>query len=337
MISEESKISIVCAWYNRYEYLETSIHSLANQKYKNYDVIIVNDGSTDQRVRDYLEKIDNPKIKIFHIENKGFVNAINYAISQSNADFIAIHGAGDESFTDRLKEQVNNLKSSNDIKMVGCRFEVEIVRSACSFRYVDKHSQIEFTLSDVLKGVHKVTHGSMMFRRGDLLEIGGYRSIFKYGQDRDLFIRLLESGGRGVILDSILYRRKSIEGESVSANKHSLLIQQTLTSFAVQCYYDRLQYHRDLIDMYGHYALAFRKKSQKLSIYMSKLALISLLVDDRRAANYFINMAKLEHQNPYVYAVRVIVFLSLKHAFSMNLLRVIAKRFSRYNSWISKK
>jgi hypothetical protein len=175
-----------------------------------------------------------------------------------------------------------------------------------------------------------------MFRKGVYEKIGGYRKIFKYGQDRDLFIRMLEKNGKGFIVDELLYQRRSVNDDGVSSSKDKLLIQQALSNFAVQCYYDRLEFGKDFIDLYDHHALIFRKKNIKFANFSSKLSLISILKNDFSAADKFSYIALNEKVTP-ITLITLAISTSSKHfKFIPAILKFLAKKHSRYSSWISK-
>lgn len=75
------KISVIIPVYNvKPEYIDEAINSVLNQTYKNIEIIVVNDGSTDENTLNYLKTINNPLIKIVNQENKGLGGARNTGI-----------------------------------------------------------------------------------------------------------------------------------------------------------------------------------------------------------------------------------------------------------------
>lgn len=84
---ENIKFSIIVPIYNIEEYVGKCIHSLLNQTYKNFEIIAVNDSSTDNSLR-VLENINDKRIKIFSKINGGLSSARNYGISKSTGDYI---------------------------------------------------------------------------------------------------------------------------------------------------------------------------------------------------------------------------------------------------------
>lgn len=90
------KISVTIPVYNvEPDYIENAINSVLNQTYKNIEIIVVNDGSTDEKTLEYLRTINNPVIKIINQENKGSGGARNTGIENSNGEYIGFLDADD--------------------------------------------------------------------------------------------------------------------------------------------------------------------------------------------------------------------------------------------------
>lgn len=87
--------SIVIPLYNKSKFIIRALESIKSQTYKNYEVIIVNDGSTDNSkevVENYLKKLDSStkeKFKLYNICNSGVSSARNYGLQHSSYDYIA--------------------------------------------------------------------------------------------------------------------------------------------------------------------------------------------------------------------------------------------------------
>ena len=93
----ESKVSVIVPVYNSEVYLSMCIDSIINQTYKNLEIILIDDGSTDNSLKicnDY-EKKDN-RIKVFHQENKGVSAARNLGLSLSQGEYITFVDSDDE-------------------------------------------------------------------------------------------------------------------------------------------------------------------------------------------------------------------------------------------------
>jgi glycosyltransferase involved in cell wall biosynthesis len=86
--------SVVIALYNKEDYIENTLKSVLNQSYSKFEIIIINDGSTDNS-ESIVKSINDPKIRLFNIENHGAAFARNYGIKKAVANYVALLDADD--------------------------------------------------------------------------------------------------------------------------------------------------------------------------------------------------------------------------------------------------
>ena len=89
-------VSVVIPCYNHGEYINEAIGSIISQKYTNWEIIIVDDGSTDKGTIAVLGKINHPRIKIIHKENGHLSSARNCGFRESKGDYILTLDADDK-------------------------------------------------------------------------------------------------------------------------------------------------------------------------------------------------------------------------------------------------
>lgn len=219
------KVSVVCAWYNRAEYINKAIDSLLAQDYSNFDVTVVNDGSRDTRVHTILESYSDPRLRVIHQENTGFTQAICRAINESDGEYIAIQGAGDVSFPGRLSAQARALSSNKKAAIVGCWF-------------TDRDSLTNIETLVCAKAARKgqisnfdFSHGELMYRRSAYEDVGGYRPTFVVGQGSDLWMRMLRTAP-SVVVEENLYIRY-LYSDGVSADTKKLELRRRLSKFRI--------------------------------------------------------------------------------------------------------
>lgn len=119
-------ISVITTVYNCESYIEQSVSSILNQTFRNFEYIIINDGSVD-RTPEILKRISSSDKRIILVdrkENKGRVKSLNEALEKANGEFIAIQDADDVSFPDRFEKQVTFLQRNNDYVLVGANIIV---------------------------------------------------------------------------------------------------------------------------------------------------------------------------------------------------------------------
>ncbi|GAA6212668.1 hypothetical protein NBRC116602_24090 [Hyphomicrobiales bacterium 4NK60-0047b] len=122
---ENSKItplvSVILPAYNGGKELSLAIQSIEQQTYQNWELILMDDGSTDGSL-ELMESLTDPRIKLFSDGvNKGLSQRLNEAVSKTKGQYIARMDADDIAFPKRLETQVNFLEKNKDIDLVGCR------------------------------------------------------------------------------------------------------------------------------------------------------------------------------------------------------------------------
>lgn len=114
----ELLVSIVMPVYNVEKYLQESINSILNQTYRNIELIIIDDGSTDSSVK-IIKNYKDERIKAFYFENGGCSKQRNFGLTAASGYYLALMDADDISECDRIKNQVEFLQSNIDIDVLG--------------------------------------------------------------------------------------------------------------------------------------------------------------------------------------------------------------------------
>ncbi len=255
-------VSAVSAFYNRASYVAASVGSLLGQTLDDMEVIIVDDGSRDGTAAE-LRKLQDPRLQLMIQENAGFVVSMNRAIRASHGRYVAIHGSGDTSLPRRLERQAAYLDANPDVGVVGCLIDAQ---GRTWGEAVDSAPLLERAVAS-----NPFSHGEVMFRRDLFDKVGGYREIFRFAQDRDLWLRM----GRHcnyAVLPETLYERFYLP-DGVGRNAEKVFLQAKLAQFAVQCAQDVDGAGRDPIDRHGASALLMMRPSPAVA---SKLGHVGL-------------------------------------------------------------
>jgi len=106
-------VSVVIPTYNYAKYIARSVESVVNQSFQDFEILVVDDGSTDN-TREVIETKYKTKVRYFYQENSGAPSARNRGIEESKGDYLAFLDADDEWFPSKLEKQIDKFKSSAD-------------------------------------------------------------------------------------------------------------------------------------------------------------------------------------------------------------------------------
>lgn len=112
-------VSVILPVYNGGIYLKPALFSILNQSYRNLEVLLVDDGSTDGSV-DGLQDIPDERIRLFKQANAGKSVALNHAINHARGKYYAIQDGDDISHPERIERQVHYLEANNEIAGLFC-------------------------------------------------------------------------------------------------------------------------------------------------------------------------------------------------------------------------
>ena len=209
-----------------------SIKSILNQTYSHFELIIINDGSSE-KVKIVIEDIIDERIVLINSTKIGLTPALNIALKESKGKYIARHDAGDFSLKDRFFEQIEFLEKNTTVSICGTWIKETsssgVDLGITSFPVSDSEIKNNILYQNVF------CHGSIMAKKDDIIQLNGYREEFKHSQDYDLWLRLIESF-EVANLEKPLYVR-IISPNSISfVNKEK---QKAYADLARDCYYAR--------------------------------------------------------------------------------------------------
>ena len=108
------KVSVIIPCYNHGEYLDEAVESVLTQTYQNFEIIIVDDGSTDQSTIDLLKVYRKPKTRVIRTDNQGLASARNNGIKEAKGEYILPLDADDKIGKEYLKKAVKILDENED-------------------------------------------------------------------------------------------------------------------------------------------------------------------------------------------------------------------------------
>lgn len=177
--------------YNSEKWLSYSIDSILKQTYKNFEFVIINDGSTDnsKTILDEYSKRDN-RISVIHQNNIGLTKSLIKAINLSKGEIIVRIDADDLSSKLRIEKQLIDLEKKK-FDLIATNFLL-IDKNGKKIKFFDIQKKQEEILDIILGGNSFFPHSSVMFKKEIYLQLGGYNSFFIKSQDIDLWLRFLQ-------------------------------------------------------------------------------------------------------------------------------------------------
>lgn len=224
-------LSVVMSVYNGERYLEEAISSILKQSFRDFEFIIINDGSTDSTVS-ILNKYRDPRIKIITQKNMGLVASLNTGIKLAKGKYIARQDADDRSEPERLTRQVEFLKNNPGVVAVGSSMNVMDSTSKIKHRHSVLLHDAEIREEILVRS--PFAHGSVIFLRDVAIKSGLYRQSYWPAEDYDLWLRISESGQLANVDEFLYTYREHDEGISAKNNSSQVHRSEIIRSDAWQ-------------------------------------------------------------------------------------------------------
>ena len=205
-VERDPRVSVLIPCYNLGAYLGEAVDSVLAQTYTDFEILIVDDGSTDPATIALFETFERPKTTVYRTPNRGLAAARNYLVSRARGEFTCALDADDRLHPEYLARTVRVLDEDNSIGFVSTRMEMFGAESRVWPD--DTRCDLETLLC------HDPVHCAALVRRASVLRVGGYddRMAHQGNEDWDLWLGIAESGLRGVILDDVLFFYRRREG-----------------------------------------------------------------------------------------------------------------------------
>ena len=209
-------VSVIVPCYNVGEYVQQAIHSIVEQSYKNLEIWIIDDASTD----DTLQKINavkDARIKVMPFtENTKKVGAVNEVLQKVRGDYIAFQDADDWSEPERIKMQLKEFRNDPELGIcfTGYRYIGKKVSLPSKISLTNNELKKEFLdfYKNDIKG-NSTACPTMMISKEVLLKTKGYSSYFsgRVAEDVQWIYRILKDF-KGITIDQSLYNYRLREG-----------------------------------------------------------------------------------------------------------------------------
>lgn len=213
---EQSLVTVYLVCFNYAKYVKQSIESVLSQTYQNFELIIIDDGSTDNSTEIINGYAKHPKVRIIIQENKGLIATNNIAIRAANGKYVMRLDADDYLDESALLVLVNTIEKSDELALV-----------FPDYYYTDKNGNVtgqerRHNFQETVTLLDQPAHGACtLIRRSCLIEVGGYSDEFNCQDGWDLWLKLTENYKVGNVNLPLFYYR--MHDENLTHDSERLL------------------------------------------------------------------------------------------------------------------
>jgi glycosyltransferase involved in cell wall biosynthesis len=256
------EISVILPVYNGQQFIRSSIESILNQTFGNFELIIINDGSTDQTA-ELLKIFNDPRLTIIdNVINQGLIYSLNIGLQNTRGDFIARMDADDISEPLRFQKQYEFLKQNPKVGIVGSQvrfFDCELKKEIFFKDYPQSHGEIAWGM--IFNCC--IAHPSIMAKKEVFENNGSYMQGWDTVEDYELWTRLIPTTQFANLNEPLLNYR--VHNQSISRQKKEFQRKQTL---AVRARYisslTNVDVNERIIDLLDHFADASEFEKDKI-------------------------------------------------------------------------
>jgi glycosyltransferase involved in cell wall biosynthesis len=217
-------VSVVLPVYNAELYITDAVQSILDQTFRDFEFIIINDGSTD-RSSEILQNLARkyPRIKLISRPNTGYVAALNEALAVAQGEFIARMDADDISLPTRFEKQVAFLRANPGVVLLGTNVAQMDAAGLVIGPMADVAFGHEAINHALLRRGWPIVHPAVMMRTEAVRKAGGYIVEYCPNEDHDLFLKLGEVGQLANLPEILVHYRKH------DASQSTQKMEQTIT------------------------------------------------------------------------------------------------------------
>lgn len=295
----EVSVNICC--YNSEKFIHRSLESVLNQTYKDFEVIVIDDGSKD-RTGEIIKGYKDPRIKYFYQENRGLSASRNRAIELSSGEYIALIDHDDIWLPEKLQKQIQLFRNKQGIDLVfsNCIVENE-KKGKKSLFFLETENFHENPVGKFFERDYMPLL-TVVFKKNIVRDIGGFSEEFISGMDYDFIFRFLKK-----------YKFDYIREPLAIYVLHGA---NTLLQFSKKAYEEELQVINRHIGAFPEVVKKDQEKIRKKIAYVYALLTgENLLIDDYRTARKTLDKAfELGKVSPKVWIFNFLFRVSPKLA-----------------------
>jgi len=221
------KISVIFTSFNHEKYIREAIDSTLNQTFTNFELIILDDGSSDNSWA-LINRYSDPRIKAFRNEvNKGSIEGMNKAISEvATGEYIAVHHSDDVWELEKLEKQVAYLEAHSEIGAVFTWVQIideHGTKSTGDWFNQENKTQWQW-LNQLFLGQNNLNHPSVLIRKKCYQDVGVYRNGLAQTADAEMWSRVLIKFPIHIIQEKLTKHRLFSDNSNTSGPRPEVAI-----------------------------------------------------------------------------------------------------------------
>ncbi len=219
------KVTVLMSVFNGQDFLPEAIRSILNQSYRDFEFLIIDDGSTEP-LDPILRRFEDERIAIVRQDNAGLTRSLNKGLILARGEYIARMDADDVSLPSRLEAQVHELDADSRLDLVGCFFDMVDAQGLL----VERKQLITDPIYRLwrLQFHNNYGHGTVMLRRKSVLDAGSYDENLSYAQDYELWSRISTKNNTRIIPEVLYLYRMVPNGPQASVKNSDLQLTNAL-------------------------------------------------------------------------------------------------------------
>lgn len=182
-------VSVIIPTYNRKNFIIQAIESVINQTYKNLEIIVIDDGSSDNTKETLKDYILNNKIKYFYKENSGVSNTRNYGIEKSTGSFLAFLDSDDFWKHDKIEKQINLFKSNDKLGLVHTCYTTLLDNQEIT-KHPDNPNYYQGKVFEKMIQFNMVATSTVVIKKECIEKSGLFFQEYSPCEDYDLWIKI---------------------------------------------------------------------------------------------------------------------------------------------------
>jgi glycosyltransferase involved in cell wall biosynthesis len=262
------KVSIIMPVYNGAKFIADAINSVLSQTYKNVELLIVDDESTDKTLS-IAKEFEGDKVKVYSQKHAGACRARNFAFERSTGDYIQYLDADDILSKDKLEKQIYLLEQNGDNSIVFCSYTSnfeDYCKGVWQKQEIDRaySNPIDLYL-DIFNGKGSIMGISWLFPRELIIQSDKWNETLIKAQDWDFVIKIaLKCPEVLYCNDTFVYCR--ITGQNITSNQspeaiNSVLVATESVRKTIQSYEDSDRVRKALISLYSSIFCSYYDKT----------------------------------------------------------------------------